>query len=528
MRALCETVASDPVRGERAGVRIAASARTLLALATALALLAAPAGTVRAREGGRVTVGSKKFTENVILGELAAHLARDEGLEATHLRELGGTRILWNALVAGEMDIYPEYTGTIREEILHGHGLAPEAPLDPVLAEYGVVMSPPLGFNNTYAIGVRRVLADSLGLETISDLRDHPGLVIGFTNEFMDRADGWPGLRRHYNLPHSDVRGLDHDLAYRGIAAGSIHVVDMYSTDAEIAYYDLVELRDDMSYFPRYEAVFLYRAGLGERAPAFVERIRALEGAIPSETMIAMNARAKLDRVPEAEVAAEFLSEHQSLDVETDQEGFWQRLGRTTRAHLTLVAISLSAAILISVPLGVLAARREQVGKVVLGVTAVIQTIPSLALLVLMIPLLGIGGPPAILALFLYSLLPIVRNTHSGLTGIPASVSESALALGLPARTRLRRIELPMASRSILAGIKTAAVINVGTATLGALIGAGGYGQPILTGIRLDNTQLILEGAVPAALLALAVQGFFDLIDLVIVPRGLRLKGGED
>jgi osmoprotectant transport system permease protein len=473
-------------------------------------------------------VGSKKFTENVILGEVAAHLARDEGLSATHLRELGGTRILWNALVAGEIDVYPEYTGTIREEILHGHEFPPGASLDDVLAEFGVAMSPPLGFNNTYAIGVRRELADSLRLRTITDLRLHPDLVIGFTNEFLDRADGWPGLQSHYGLPHGEVRGLDHDLAYRGLAAGSIHVIDMYSTDAEIAYYDLVELEDDRSYFPVYEAVFLHRLDLVDRAPGLVARIRELAGTIPAETMIAMNARAKLDRVAEARVAADFLAEQQGLAVTAAEAGFWGRLARTTRDHLLLVAISLSAAILIAVPLGIAAAKRERLGRAILGVTAVIQTIPSLALLVLMIPLLGIGGPPAILALFLYSLLPIVRNTHAGLHGIPASVSESALALGLPAGTRLRRVELPMASRSILAGIKTAAVINVGTATLGALIGAGGYGQPILTGIRLDDTQLILEGAVPAALLALLVQGFFDVMDLVLVPRGLRLKGGEE
>lgn len=497
-------------------------------LRVALVLVLVAGGVAAAEESEAVIVGSKKFTENVILGEIAVHLARDEGLSATHLRELGGTRILWNALVAGEIDVYPEYTGTIREEILHGHEIPEDATLDSVLAEFGVAMSPPLGFNNTYAIGVRRDLADSLSLRTISDLRLHPELVIGFTNEFMDRADGWPGLQSHYGLPQANVRGLDHDLAYRGLAAGSIQIIDMYSTDAEIAYYDLVALVDDKAYFPAYEAVFLYREELADRAPGLVRRIRGLEGAIPEATMIAMNARAKLDRVPEAQVAADFLSEQQGLAVETAEAGFWRRLARTTRDHLILVAISLSAAILIAVPLGIAAAKRERLGRAILGVTAVIQTVPSLALLVLMIPLLGIGGPPAIVALFLYSLLPIVRNTHAGLHDIPASISESALALGLPAGTRLRRIELPMASSSILAGIKTAAVINVGTATLGALIGAGGYGQPILTGIRLDDTQLILEGAVPAALLALLVQWFFDLIDRVLVPRGLRLKGGEE
>ncbi len=497
-------------------------------LRLALAVVLLTTWSASAEGPASVTVGSKKFTENVILGEIAVHLARDEGLTAVHTRELGGTRILWNALVAGEIDVYPEYTGTIREEILHGIGIPESAPLDDVLAGYGVTMSPALGFNNTYAIGVTRDLADSLGLRTISDLRLHPELVIGFTNEFLDRADGWPGLRAHYGLPHEDVRGLDHDLAYRGMAAGSIDVIDMYSTDAEILYYDLVELADDRSYFPAYEAVFLYRTELAERASGFVGRIAELEGALPAVKMISLNARAKLDRVPEAQVAAGFLEENQGLVVETSTDGVWVRLGRTTRDHLTLVAISLTAAILIAVPLGIAAAKRESLGRGILGVSAVIQTIPSLALLVLMIPLLGIGGPPAIVALFLYSLLPIVRNTHSGLKSIPASVSDSAMALGLPVWTRLRRIELPMASRSILAGVKTAAVINVGTATLGALIGAGGYGQPILTGIRLDDTQLILEGAIPAALLALVVQGLFDLLELALVPRGLRLKSGEE
>lgn len=140
-----------------------------------------------------------------------------------------------------------------------------------------------------------------------------------------------------------------------------------------------------------------------------------------------------------------------------------------------------------------------------------------------MIPLLGIGAPPAIVALFLYSLLPIVRNTHQGFTSIAPTLIESADALGLPRGARLWRVELPLASQSILAGIKTSAVINVGTATLGALIGAGGYGQPILTGIRLDDVSLIMDGAVPSAVLAVAVQGLFELSERLFVPRGLRL-----
>ncbi|HSO71022.1 MAG TPA: ABC transporter permease, partial [Thermodesulfobacteriota bacterium] len=198
----------------------------------------------------------------------------------------------------------------------------------------------------------------------------------------------------------------------------------------------------------------------------------------------------------------------------------WQR----TKEHLYLVLVSLTAAILLAIPLGILAARRPRLGQVILSCTGIIQTIPSLALLVFMIPVLGIGAPPVIVALFLYSLLPIVRNTYTGLRSLPPEIIDSAQALGLPPGARLRLIELPLASREILAGIKTSAVINVGTATLGALIGAGGYGQPILTGIRLNDLGLILQGAVPAALLALLVQALFDGAEKILVPRGLRLK----
>jgi osmoprotectant transport system substrate-binding protein/osmoprotectant transport system permease protein len=198
------------------------------------------------------------------------------------------------------------------------------------------------------------------------------------------------------------------------------------------------------------------------------------------------------------------------------------RLLERTREHLVLVGISLGLALLIGLPLGVAAAKLPALGRPVLALCVVLQTVPSLAMLVFMIPLFGIGARPAIAALFLYSLLPIVRNTLTGLRSIPAPLAESAASLGLPQHVRLLRIELPLATRTILAGISTAAVINVGTATLGALIGAGGYGQPILTGIRLDDPPLILEGAVPAALLALLVVAAFQVLERILTPRGLR------
>jgi len=497
------------------------------AIFVAIALLATFLGmgrTLADSVAPEVRIGSKKFTEAVVLGEALTLLARDASFEAHHRRELGGTRILWNALRRGEIDAYVEYTGTLREEIFAGRALKTPEALRGALASEGVRMSAPLGFNNTYALGVTRDTATSYGLRRISDLDAHPDLKLGFTNEFLDRGDGWPGLREHYGLPHQKVRGLDHALAYRGLEAGDIQVIDLYSTDAEIAYYDLFVLEDDRRFFPAYHALVLYREDL---PIAVREVLLRLEGQVDEATMVAMNARAKIDRVPENQVAADLLRQLLGIEAEVKTETLWSRLLRNTWAHLALVGLSLSLAVLVALPLGIVASRHRRLGEFILGLVGMFQTIPSLALLVFMIPVLGIGAPPALAALFLYSLLPIVRNTVAGLRGISPELLESADALGLPPRVRLWRIELPLAASSILAGIKTSVVINIGTATLGALIGAGGYGQPILTGIRLDDVGLILEGAVPAALLAFLAQGFFELMERRLVPRGLRLGRAE-
>lgn len=482
----------------------------------ALALQAAPDAPV-------VHTASKKFTESVVLEALAAQVMELSGVAVVRHSELGGTRVLWEALLRGDLDLYPEYTGTLAREILAGQAVADQAALGGALAARGVEMTLPLGFENTYAVGLRRDRAARLGVRRISDLAAHPGLRFGFTNEFLDRSDGWPALRERYSLPQRRVLGLDHDVAYRALAGGDIDVTDLYSTDAEIRQYDIQVLEDDRRAFPEYRAVFVYRSDLPRRAPQAVAALRRLEGRISAAEMIDLNARASLDRVPAPLVAADFLRSRLGVAPEVRQAGLAERLLGRTGEHLVLVGIALALSIALALPLGVWAARRPGAGRVILGAAGVVQTIPSLALLVLMLPLLGIGARPAVAALVLYGLLPIVRNTHAGLTGIAPELRESAEALGLPPWARMRRVELPLATPSILAGVKTSAVIAVGTATLGALIGAGGYGQPILTGIRLASTPLILEGAVPAALLALAVQGLFDLSERLLVPRGLRL-----
>ena len=472
-----------------------------------------------------VRIGSKVFTESVILGELAKAIAGQAGVNAVHQRELGGTSILWKALQQGDIDVYSEYTGTITHELLKN--VAPDADI-PTLRErlkpLGIGITNSLGFNNTYAIGMLADKAAQLHISKLSDLAAHPDLRFGFSNEFIDRTDGWPGIRQRYGLPQTQVRGLDHALAYRAVASNAVDAIDLYSTDAEIPYYHLRTLDDDRHYFPRYEAVYLYRLALVKSAPAFVTALQKLAGRIDENTMRQMNAKVKLQRAKEDVVVAAFLGIR--ADTSADA-GLWSRLLQTSIDHIKLVVLSLGMAVLLAIPLGILAARLKRLGQLVIGLTGILQTVPSLAMFVFMIPIFGIGTWPAIAALFLYSLLPIVRNTHAGLVGIAPELRESAAALGLPRGVRLRRVELPLATRSILAGIKTAAVINVGTATLAALIGAGGYGQPILTGIRLDNISLILEGAIPAALLALLAQGLFEGIERWLTPRGLRLEARQ-
>jgi osmoprotectant transport system permease protein len=467
-----------------------------------------------------LTIGSKKFTESYVLGEIAKHALNNAGIHAEHRQGMGGTIILWEALRGSQIDIYPEYTGTITQEILKTSRRMSNREIRDALRRFGVGMTKPLGFNNTYALVMRQNQARQLGIRTIADLRAHPELKFGLTHEFLDRNDGWQPLAKNYQLNPRTVIGIDHALGYAALNNGSIDVKDAYSTDAKLAQYNLVTLEDNLNFFPRYDAVFLYRLSIP--APA-IATLRKLEGTIDEKRMIQLNAEA--ERTKNYARAAALYFGTGGDQTAGFGEPLWHKLARWTSRHLELAGIALLLSILIGVPLGIFASRGGAVGHVILGFSGVVQTIPSLALLALLVPLpfFGISTRTAIAALFLYGLLPIVRNTASGLQDIAQPVRDSAVALGLGPGARLRKIYLPLASRSILAGIKTSAVISIGTATLAALIGAGGLGEPILSGLNLNDNVTILEGAIPAALLALLVQWFFDFLDHFLIPRGLRL-----
>jgi osmoprotectant transport system permease protein len=473
-----------------------------------------------------LVVGSKRFTESYILGEIAVQMARAAGAQAEHRQGLGNTGILFAALKSGSIDLYPDYTGTVARELLKSEASDLES-LNRGLSPLGLGVAVPLGFEDTYALAMLDSEAQRLGVKTISDLVAQAQLRLGLSHEFLNRNDGWPGLIRAYGLPQAP-RGLDHGLAYEALAGRQIDVMDIYSTDAKIAKYKLRVLRDDRHFFPDYGAVLVYRLDVPQRFPGAWGALQKLQGRINADAIVAMNAQAELEGQGFGDIAAGFLARSSSGQASGGGRNFLSLLvgndfWRLTRQHLMLVFVSLGAAVVVGIPLGVWAARAPRAAQPILSLIGVIQTVPSLALLAFLIPLLGtIGTWPALVALFLYSLLPIVRNTHSGLVDIAPSLRESAQALGLPSGARLRLVELPLAARSILAGIKTSAVINVGTATIAAFIGAGGYGERITTGLALNDNAMLLAGAVPAAALALLVHALFELLDGRLIPAGLR------
>jgi len=498
-------------------------------------------------------IGSKRFTESYILGEVLAQTAAPHA-KVEHLQGLGNTAIVLAALQAGRIDVYPEYLGTIDLEILKHTQAAPLEQIRRELAPMGLGVAVPLGFNNTYALAMR---GGPDGVQKLSDLAGKDKLRFGLSHEFIGRADGWPGLAARYGLKQRP-EGLDHGIAYEALMQKQVDVIDIYSTDAKIRQYGLRVLDDDRAYFPRYDAVLLYRLDAAQRFPAAWKAISQLEGRISAADMIAMNAAAEIDGQTFDRVAREWLAAHPpqaagsstgtgmsgggaasapaktsaaaiapvpanappaATAPATARDGlmsklFDHNLWRLTRQHLTLVLLAVALACVAGIPLGVLAASLPRLRQVVLGLTGVLQTVPSLALLALLIPLLGmIGTVPALVALVVYALLPIVRNTCTGLLQVPAGLKLAAQALGLRPHQRMLHIDLPLALPVILAGVKTAAVMSVGTATIAAFIGAGGYGERITIGLALNDNDMLLAGAIPAALLALLTQGAFELLE---------------
>jgi osmoprotectant transport system permease protein len=459
-------------------------------------------------------VGSNRLTESYILAEIVAQTARGAGEAAvTHRPGLGNTAILFAALKSGAIDLYPEYSGTIVQELLGGKVADSVESINAALKPIGLAAGIPLGFSNSYALAVSANSPETGALRTISDLAKVRSLRLGLSQEFLNRKDGWPALQKHYGLPQLP-RGLDHGLAFDVIAAAQIDVMDVYTTDAKISRFALRALVDDRQFFPHYDALLLYRADLPQRLPKSWGAIRMLEQKIRAERMIELNAAVELKGQTFDAAPAAFVTTN-APPVTNRPTPLLERLigedfGRLAVQHCVLVFLSLSLSALAGIPLGIWAARSTTAHAFIMPSVGVLQTIPSLALLAILIAVLGrIGTLPAVVALFLYGLLPVVRNTATGLSGIPPGLQQAAAAVGLRAGAILTNIELPLAAPTILAGIRISAVINVGTATIAAFIGAGGFGERIVAGLAVNDRAMLLAGALPAALMAIAIEAGF-------------------
>jgi len=517
----------------------------------AISLAGAIPAALGAQRQRPVIVASKPFGESYLLAEMFSQVLESRGFSVERKPGLGATEIAFGALRTDAIDVYPEYTGTGLIAILHDT-LPDSLTADPraVFAHvarrfadlYHVRWLPPLGFQNTYAIAVTQSTASRYHLRTLSDLaRESSHLTAGFTADFIGRSDGLVGLSRVYGLRPRAVRPLAPAVKYQALAAGAVDVIDGYSTDGLLARYDLVTLIDDKHFFPPYEAAALVSGRLDSQIPGASAALTLLSGRLDEKTMRQLNRRVEVDGEDIEKVASDELialglvgsgSGHGVRGVQSVQHsGFWrylwdrrETLAELTVRHLELVALALLAAVLVAVPLGLGLERTRRIAEPTIGALGVLQTIPSIALLAFMIPLLGVGVVPALVALWLYALYPIARGTYTGVRDADPDAVAAAEALGTTPTQRLLWVRLPLAAPVIMAGIRTAAVITVGAATLAAFIGAGGLGEPIVAGLALADTRMILSGALPAAALALAVDGILAIVELLVAPAHRRKR----
>jgi osmoprotectant transport system permease protein len=529
-------VSPSPGEGVRGGGRGGRGVRAWVAV---VLLLLPPTPTQAA---DRIVVGSKNFEESRLLAEMFAQLleARTD-LEVERRLGLAGTQVCFEALRTGAIDVYPEYTGTGLVSILGAEATGNAATTlrrvrTEFLSRWDLWWLAPLGFENSWEIAVPQELAERERLRTISDLARVSGTLRGgFGHEFVGREDGLLGLERTYGLRFASIQRLQQALQYQAAGERQIDAMDAYTTDARLLRYRLVVLEDDKGFFPPYDAAPLVRGATLARHPEVGTILGLLAGAFDEERMRALNFRLQEKGESETVVARDALRELGLLGGVAAQpedtrpaSGFlgtlWaerSEIGRRTLEHLALSALALAFGALVSVPLGLWLERTRRGAESVIRLLGLFQTIPSLALLAFFVPFLGVGIVPALVALWLYSLFPMVRNTYTGVRDADPRAVEAATALGMTPGQVLRLVRLPLAAPIILAGIRTAAVITVGTATLAAFIGAGGLGEPIVTGLQLANTNLILSGAIPAAALALLVDGLLGRVEKALRPKGL-------
>mgnify|MGYP000982980022 FL=1 len=293
-------------------IRILLIAAVVLATAALVSACGGRSGS--GGDGGRITVGSKNFTENIILAHMMAELIEAKtGLRVDRKVNLGGSNVAWKALLNNDIQLYPDYTGTIVANYYQEETGTSRETLDKtrqLLAQDNLAFLDPYGFNNTYTLAVTQDTASRYGLKTFSDLAEVAGeLVLGCEFEFLDRPDGYPGLKETYGMNFKDAVGMDHGIMYRSLAEGKVDVIDAFSTDGQIVVYNLVILEDDKEFFPPYDAGPLIRQDVLDKYPELESVLNALGGAITEAEMQALNAKVDEEGLKAEDVARDFLVE---------------------------------------------------------------------------------------------------------------------------------------------------------------------------------------------------------------------------
>ncbi|MFT4512088.1 MAG: osmoprotectant transport system permease protein [Planctomycetota bacterium] len=508
-----------------------------------------------------IRIGAKRFTESVVLAELMAQVIEAHtDLEVELKTGLAGTMICWGALTTGELDIYAEYTGTGWATIL-GRTDKVTDPLRTFFevrrrfrSEHDVHWLEPFGLNNTYALAIREQTAEELGIRRISDLVRHQhNLRVGFGNEFAARPDGYPGLAAAYGLKFSQMTTVEHALAYEAIEEGAIDLMDAYSTDGKLLRFELRVLEDDRQFFPPYNAAPMVRGETLRKHPEVEAALAKLAFRLTDLDAQALNYIVDAEGVSPANAATAFLEIEGLIDgvsaraaaarrafarvrksppapgsLVATRPGFFElvsteyrRVWKLLLEHIALTMAAVLLAIFVAVPLGIAIVTRRRLQHALLAFTGLLQTIPSMALLVFLIPFFGITVWTAIAALFLYALLPIMRNTYTGISGVAPDLVDAARGMGMRPQEVMRHVQLPLAMPTIMAGIRTATVIGIGVATLATFIGAGGLGGLIMDGLSLTDTNLMLLGAIPAAALAVVADWLLGLLEAKLRSPGI-------
>lgn len=477
----------------------------------------------------KIRIGSRDFPESVLVAEiLSTSIEKFTDYKVDRKFHLGGVKVCLAAMQSNNLDIYPDYTGSLIHNVLGEHDRNQYLVNYIKMAlneKYDFSITESLGFENSFVLAVRKSFAKKYNLETLSDLASllssnkelAQNIRVAFKHSFLKRPDGYKMLQDIYAFDFQKLMALEYNIAYQNLKENRIDVIDAFSTDSRLKDPELTALKDDRNALIPYSSVYVYRNKLKQNFPEIMKIQKLLDESLTNEKMLELNSRIEAGE-PYKQVAESFIAEleHEPgfLDLSDDASlSFWQKrlkqdlplLAKAFLQHLRLAAVASLLASFIGIFIGIFISYRKKLAKLVLGFISVTQTIPSLALLALLIPFVGLGFYPAVIALFIYALLPVIQNTYTGITTIPYKYIELANAIALKESQILFRVKLPMALSFILAGVRTSIVICIGTATLATFVGAGGLGDLIKAGIDLNSNYMIALGAVPAALLALSV-----------------------